>query len=155
MCAVAHSRHVHTADMSTVSHSRQFCCVAEQNCFLCHSANVSVASHSRHICCVPQLNPSNKLITLFRPFANSQAITFSDIKAFMGGDGVRPEYLVTWLGEGGNILISPQTYQDLLASAPIYQRNLRFSTNTCRNFRACLKNKYRPTKRISQKQLLF
>ena len=63
----------HTAHMSVVSHSRHVCCDAEQTCSLCHTAKMSAVSHSRHICYVAQLNHL-KVITFFRPSANSQGI---------------------------------------------------------------------------------
>ena len=53
----------HTADVSTVSHSRHVCCATQQTCLPCHQADMSAVSRSR----IP-----NKVITLFWTSANSQ-----------------------------------------------------------------------------------
>ena len=44
----------HAADMSTVSHSRDVCCVTQQTRLLRHTADTSAASHIRHVCCFTQ-----------------------------------------------------------------------------------------------------
>ena len=59
--------------MLAVSHRGHVCCAIQQTCLLCHTADMSTVSHSRlsavshrrHICCVTQLKPTQRNNFLF------------------------------------------------------------------------------------------